>query len=80
MHYFQTVPQAGLVRRERPGCGGGGTFLPYDRVGIYIPGGKAPLVSTSIMTGGLPGRRRAGDCGRYALRRDGRVNPALYMH
>ena len=28
-------------------------FLPYDRVGIYIPGGKAPLVSTSIMTGGF---------------------------
>lgn len=43
-------------------------FLPYDRVGIYIPGGKAPLVSTSIMTGGfaqaagVPGNR-----GRHAV-------------
>ena len=43
-------------------------FLPYDRVGIYIPGGKAPLVSTSIMTGGFA----QAPCGP-----DGRVNPAL---
>jgi len=28
----------------------GETFAPLDRVGVYIPGGKAPLVSTSIMT------------------------------
>ncbi|WP_418995443.1 histidinol dehydrogenase, partial [Akkermansia sp.] len=53
-------------------------FLPYDRVGIYIPGGKAPLVSTSIMTGGFAqaaGVREivaATPCGP-----DGRVNPAL---
>ncbi|MEG0024770.1 MAG: histidinol dehydrogenase [Akkermansia sp.] len=31
----------------------GERFMPYDRVGIYIPGGKAPLVSTSLMTGGF---------------------------
>jgi len=29
----------------------GERFTPYDRVGIYIPGGKAPLVSTALMTG-----------------------------
>ncbi len=28
----------------------GEQFVPYDRVGIYIPGGAAPLVSTVFMT------------------------------
>lgn len=46
-------------------------FLPYDRVGIYIPGGKAPLVSTSIMTAVLP---RPPACGRlWPLRPAGRT-------
>lgn len=56
----------------------GERFLPYDRVGIYIPGGKAPLVSTSLMTGGfakaagVPQIVAATPCGP-----DGRVNPAV---
>ena len=29
----------------------GERFDPYQRVGIYVPGGKAPLVSTALMTG-----------------------------
>ena len=28
----------------------GEQFVPYDRVGVYIPGGTAPLVSTVFMT------------------------------
>ncbi len=28
----------------------GERFLPLDRIGVYIPGGKAPLASTAIMT------------------------------
>lgn len=28
----------------------GEQFMPFDRVGIYIPGGQAPLVSTALMT------------------------------
>ena len=35
------------------GCEVGERFVPYDRVGIYVPGGKAPLVSTALMTGGF---------------------------
>ncbi len=35
------------------GCKVGERFVPYDRIGIYIPGGKAPLVSTALMTGGF---------------------------
>jgi histidinol dehydrogenase len=31
----------------------GERFVPYDRVGVYVPGGKAPLVSTSLMTAGF---------------------------
>lgn len=56
----------------------GERFVPYDRVGIYIPGGKAPLVSTSLMTGGFAGAIgvaqivAATPCGP-----DGKVNPAV---
>ncbi|MEI8352416.1 MAG: histidinol dehydrogenase, partial [bacterium] len=28
----------------------GEQFVPFDRVGVYIPGGQAPLVSTVFMT------------------------------
>ncbi|MDG2122820.1 MAG: histidinol dehydrogenase, partial [Verrucomicrobiales bacterium] len=28
----------------------GEIFLPFDRVGVYVPGGTAPLVSTALMT------------------------------
>ena len=28
----------------------GERFDPFQRVGIYVPGGTAPLVSTAIMT------------------------------
>jgi histidinol dehydrogenase len=56
----------------------GEKFDPFQRVGIYIPGGAAPLVSTALMT--IPLARVAGcpeivvctPCGR-----DGQVNPAL---
>ena len=35
---------------NRQGVEVGERFVPYDRVGCYIPGGKAPLVSTALMT------------------------------
>ncbi len=56
----------------------GERFLPFDRVGVYVPGGKAPLVSTALMTAGfaqsagVPEILAATPCGR-----DGSVNPAL---
>ena len=31
----------------------GERFVPYDRVGVYVPGGKAPLVSTALMTAAI---------------------------
>jgi histidinol dehydrogenase len=56
----------------------GEKFDPFTRVGIYIPGGAAPLVSTALMT--VPLARVAG-CREIVVctpcNRDGRVNPAL---
>src|ERR1051326_1364327 len=56
----------------------GEKFDPYQRVGIYIPGGTAPLVSTALMTvtlahvAGCPEIVVCTPCGR-----DGAINPAL---
>ena len=36
-----TTPRGGSVGEQ---------FVPYNRVGIYIPGGTAPLASTALMT------------------------------
>ncbi|MDD5708460.1 MAG: histidinol dehydrogenase, partial [Kiritimatiellae bacterium] len=38
------------VMRTRHGGTLGERFLPLDRVGVYIPGGMAPLASTAVMT------------------------------
>lgn len=56
----------------------GERFTPFERVGVYVPGGKAPLVSTALMTAGfaqaagVPQILAATPCGP-----DGSVNPAL---
>ncbi len=56
----------------------GERFTPFDRVGVYVPGGKAPLVSTALMTAGFAQAAgvieiiAATPCGP-----DGSVNPAL---
>lgn len=56
----------------------GERFTPFDRVGVYVPGGKAPLVSTALMTAGfaqaagVPEIFAATPCGA-----NGKVNPAL---
>jgi histidinol dehydrogenase len=56
----------------------GEKFDPFQRVGIYIPGGTAPLVSTVLMTvtlakaAGCPEIVVCTPCGR-----DGSINPAL---
>jgi histidinol dehydrogenase len=56
----------------------GEKFDPFQRVGVYIPGGKAPLASTALMTitlakvAGCPEIVACTPCGR-----DGTINPAL---
>ncbi len=44
--------------QNREGAWVGERFLPLDRVGVYIPGGTAPLISTALMT--IPFAREAG--------------------
>ncbi len=64
--------------RNAEGATVGERFTPFDRVGVYVPGGKAPLVSTALMTAGfaqaagVPEIIAATPCGP-----DGSVNPAL---
>lgn len=56
----------------------GERFVPFERVGCYVPGGKAPLVSTALMTAGfakaagVPEIVAATPCGP-----DGKVNSEL---
>ncbi len=68
------------VGHNAQGCEVGERFFPFDRVGIYVPGGKAPLVSTALMTGGfakavgVPEIVAMTPCGP-----DGSVNPAVLV-
>jgi histidinol dehydrogenase len=59
-------------------AGVGEKFNPFQRVGIYIPGGTAPLVSTALMTITLA---RIAGCRKIVVctpcGRDGRINSAL---
>lgn len=65
-------------RKNAEGAVVGERFVPFDRVGVYVPGGKAPLVSTALMTGafaqaaGVPEIIAATPAGP-----DGSVNAAL---
>jgi histidinol dehydrogenase len=60
------------------GASVGEKFDPFQRVGVYVPGGRAPLVSTALMTitlarvAGCPEIMVCTPCGR-----DGSINPAL---
>jgi histidinol dehydrogenase len=74
--------RAGLRRNWRMPTGRGGSlgeqFVPLDRVGVYVPGGTAPLASTAVMTAtiarvaGVPEIVACTPCGR-----SGQVNPVL---
>lgn len=60
------------------GASVGERYLPFERVGIYVPGGSAPLVSTALMTVTLA---QAAGCPEIVVTtpsdRDGRIAPAL---
>src|SRR5581483_10239703 len=64
--------------RNAHGAKVGEKFDPFQRVGIYIPGGTAPLVSTALMTVLLA---RVAGCPEIVVctpcARDGSINPAL---
>ena len=56
----------------------GEKFDPFQRVGVYIPGGTAPLVSTALMTVTLA---KVASCAEIVVctpcDKDGAINPAL---
>jgi len=68
----------GWSRKNAQGAEVGERFTPFDRVGVYVPGGKAPLVSTALMTAGfaraagVPEIVAATPCGK-----DGTILPEL---
>jgi len=56
----------------------GERFTPYDRVGVYIPGGKAPLVSSALMTAAFAQAAKVPQIlGATPAGADGKINPAL---
>jgi histidinol dehydrogenase len=64
--------------RNSHGAVVGEKFDPFQRVGIYIPGGRAPLISTALMT--IPLAKVAG-CPEIVVctpcNREGVIDPAL---
>jgi histidinol dehydrogenase len=65
-------------RRNSHGAMVGEKFDPFQRVGVYIPGGTAPLVSTALMTVTLA---KVAGCPEIVVctpcAKGGSVNPAL---
>ncbi len=59
----------------RPGVRAGEKFTPMERVGVYIPGGTAPLVSTVIHTAGIA--KAAGVKEIVAITPPGNTHPAV---
>lgn len=68
----------GWEMKNSHGANVGEKFDPFQRVGIYIPGGTAPLVSTALMTVTLA---RVAGCREIVVctpcGKDGGINPAL---
>ena len=66
------------IARQEPGVLSRAIPTPLRRVGIYVPGGSAPLFSTLLMAGAAA---RAAGVGEIAVatppRRDGTVAPAI---
>ena len=61
-------------KSPRPGVVVGEKFTPMERVGVYIPGGTAPLVSTVIHTAGIASA--AGVKEIVAVTPPGKLHPA----
>ncbi|WP_231363775.1 histidinol dehydrogenase [Verrucomicrobium sp. 3C] len=61
--------------KNREGAWVGERFLPLDRVGVYVPGGSAPLVSSALMT--IPFAREAG-VGEIVAVSPPPIQPVLY--
>ena len=78
MRFSKASLRRGWTMKTPRGGSAGEFFSPMDRVGVYVPGGTAPLASTSVHTVTLAkaaGVREIVACTPAGP--DGRVNPAL---
>ena len=67
---WSASPRAGVMLGEK--------FTPMDRVGVYIPGGTAPLVSTVLHTAGIAGAAGVREIvAATPANREGKVHPAV---
>jgi len=68
----------GWQSKNSHGASVGEKFDPFQRVGVYIPGGTAPLVSTALMTITLA---KVAGCQEIVVTtpcgKDGAINPAI---
>lgn len=68
----------GWQSKNSHGASVGEKFDPFHRVGVYIPGGSAPLVSTALMTITLA---KVAGCQEIVVTtpcgKDGSINPAI---
>jgi histidinol dehydrogenase len=68
----------GWQSKNSHGASVGEKFDPFTRVGVYIPGGTAPLVSTALMTVTLA---KVAGCKEIVVTtpcgKDGSINPAI---
>ena len=81
IYKFHEAQRFGEVRVEtQPGVSCWQRSVPIERVGLYIPGGTAPLFSTVLM---LATPAKIAGCRQIVLctppGRDGRVNPAILV-
>lgn len=56
--FYKLKKPRNWTRLNREGARVGEKFDPLERIGVYVPGGTAPLVSTALMT--IPLAREAG--------------------
>ncbi len=74
--YHHGQKAAGKLFKNAHGAEVGWLYIPVERVGVYLPAGTAPLVSTALMT--IVPARVAGVCEIIVATppgKDGRVNP-----
>ena len=75
MEFARITRPRNWMKTIRPGVKAGEKFTPMERVGVYIPGGTAPLVSTVIHTAGIA--KAAGVREIVAITPPGNMHPAV---
>jgi histidinol dehydrogenase len=78
LDFAKTSLRKSWKKKNAQGAIVGEIYQPFDRVGLYVPGGSAPLVSTAIMTATLA---QAAECPEIVVctpcDKQGQVNQAL---